>query len=183
MAVNIKLSKEQQQYLVLAVLVLGGGGFSYVRYFWMPLSAKIADTEAQIHTVEGKIQKAKNQAVRLNKIQKELDTLNEQAAQAEKRLPKSPDLAGVIDTVTDLARRYDVQLQSFAAGVPRPQAHFIETAYAVSARTTYHQLGRFFASLALQERIYNVRGVIYGAPDARGVMTVSFQLLSYQYKG
>ena len=180
---NIKLTKEQQQYLVLGVLALGGGGFVYVKYFWMPISEKIAQTKKQIEEVEAKIAKAKTQAVRLNKIQKELEELNIQALEAERRLPKTQDLPGTIDTVTALARRYNVKLTGLSAGASKAQAHFIETAYKVDASATYHELGRLLAGLALEERIFNVRGITYGAPDGEGRMSVKFDLVSYQYKG
>jgi type IV pilus assembly protein PilO len=182
-AVNIKLSKEQQQYLAVAVLFLGGGGFAYFKYFWLPVSAKIDETRAKIEEVEGKIAKAKNQAVRLNKIQKELEELNVAALEAEKRLPKTQDLPAVIDTVTALSRRYNLNLLSFTPGGSKPQAHFIETSYAIAATASFHELGRFLAAVALEERIYNVRAITYGTPDAQGRMSVTFQLISYQYKG
>lgn len=183
MAVNIKLSKEQQQFLAAAVLMLGGGGFAYVKYFWLPVSEKIAETRAKIEEVEGKISKAKTQAVRLNKIQKELEDLSVAALEAEKRLPKTQDLPAVIDTVTALSRRYNLKLLTFTPGASKPQSHFVETSYAITASATFHELGRFLAAVALEERIYNVRGITYGAVDAQGRMAVSFQLISYQYKG
>ena len=180
---TIKLSKEQQQYLAVAVLVLGGGGFAYIRYFWLPVSTKISETRAKIEAVEGKIAKAKNQAVRLNKIQKELEELNIAALEAEKRLPKSQDLAAVIDTVTALSRRYNLKLTSFTPGASKAQTHFVETSYAIVGSASFHELGRFLAAVALEERIYNVRMITYGALDAEGRMSVTFQLISYTYKG
>ncbi|TPW21032.1 MAG: Tfp pilus assembly protein PilO [Elusimicrobia bacterium] len=183
MAVNIKLSKEQQQYLAVGLLLLGGGGFVYIKYFWLPVSEKIAETRKKIEEVEGKIAKAKNQAVRLNKIQKELEDLNIAALEAEKRLPKSQDLPAVIDTMTALSRRFNFKLQSFTPGSSKPQPHFIETNYAIAGNATFHELGRFLAAIALEERIYNVRGITYGTPDGEGRMSVTFQLISYQYKG
>lgn len=183
MAMSIKLSKQQQQYLAVGVVLLGGGGFAYIKYFWLPISAKIADTKAKIEETEGKIAKAKNQAVRLNKIQKELDELNIAALEAEKRLPKAQDLAAVVDTVTALSRRYNLTLKTFTPGGSKPQPHFIETSYSITATASFHELGRFLAAVALEERIYNVRGIMYGSPDTEGRMNVSFQLISYQYKG
>ncbi|TBR21491.1 hypothetical protein EPO15_10240 [bacterium] len=180
---TVKLSPDQQKYLAVAVLVLGGGGFGYIKYFWLPVSEKISETRAKIEEVEGKIAKAKNQAVRLNKIQKELEELNVAALEAEKRLPKTQDLPAVIDTVTALSRRYNLKLATFVPGGSKPQAHFIETTYMVTGSATFHELGRFLAAVALEERIYNVRGITYGAPDTEGRMNVTFQLISYQYKG
>ncbi|MBI3300028.1 MAG: type 4a pilus biogenesis protein PilO [Elusimicrobia bacterium] len=180
---NIKLTPDQQKYLAVGVLVLFGGGFAYVKYFWLPISEKISETKKQIEETEGKINKAKSQAVRLNKIQKDLERLNTEALEAEKRLPKVNDLAGVIDVITAIARRYSFKIQTFSAGSPRPQAHFIETSYSLTGKASFHELGRFLAAISVEERIFNVRGITYGTPDSEGKMGITFQLVSYQYKG
>ena len=39
------------------------------------------------------------------------------------------------------------------------------------------------AAVALEERIFNVKDVIYPSAGADGEMTVTFTLLTYQYKG
>ena len=181
MAVNIKLTPEQQKYAVAAVLLLGGGGFAYVRYFWLPVSEKIAETKKQIDEIQGKIDKAKGQAVKLDQIKRDLVRLNSEALEAERKLPKTPDLAGVIDVVTEISRSNNLKIQIFSAGAAKAQAHFIETSYTLTATASFHELGRFLAAISLEERIFNVRGITYGAPDGEGKMAVTFQLVSYQY--
>ncbi len=180
---GITLTKEQQQYIAFGVLALIGGGYTFFTYFWIPTSKKIAETKKKIVVVDGKINKAKAQAGRLKRIQMELDQLNEQAEAAEKRLPREQDLPSVIDTLSELSRKCNVDLSNFSPGGASAQAHFIEVPYQVSAKATYHDLGRFLASLALEERIFNVRNINYGTPGGSGVLTLSFTIVSYQYKG
>lgn len=182
MAINIKLSKQQQQYLVFAVMLLGGGGYAYVKYFWMPTSQKTHETEEKIQQVNSKIQKAQRKALKLDEINRQLAELNEMAIEAEKRLPKKQNLPVVIELITDLTRRYNAELSSFSPGKTTKRAHFIEVGYKVNIKVSYHDLGRLLAAIALEERIFNVRGVTYSKPS-QGKMTVSFQLISYQYKG
>jgi Tfp pilus assembly protein PilO len=182
MAKGIKLTKDQQQYIVLAILVLGGGGFSFIKYFWMPTSEKIVTTGKEIEKIVRRINKAKGQAGRLKRIQLEIEKLNEQAEDAERRLPKEQDLPSVIDTVSELSRKFNVSLVSFSPGGPSAQAHFIEVPYQMTTKASYHDLGRFLAALALEERIFNVRNINYGTP-ADGKLSVSMTLISYQYKG
>lgn len=180
---NMQLSKEQQQYLVFAVMLLGGGGYGYVRYFWLPTAARIQESSAKIKDMEDKINKAKSQAVRLPKIQREIEVLNEQAAQAERRLPKSKDLPAVIVTLSGLLRKNNVEMQTFTPVSQVTRDYFIEIPYTIVMRGAYHDVARFFASLALEERIFNVRNVVYGAPDAAGRLGITYTLVAYQYKG
>jgi len=179
--INIKLSKEQQQYLVAGVLFVGGGGFAFFNYFWLPTSKQIVETEQKIKAIQAKILKAKGNAGKLDKIQKELALLNKKAEEAEKRLPKAEDFPTVVDTITDLAKKYNVELRSFSTGTSSDQTHFIVIKYKLNGSATYDDWGRFFASLALQERIYNVENVNF-SPAGNGV-SVSFDLLTYKYKG
>ena len=180
---NIQLTKQQQQTLALGAFMLCGGGYAYIRYFWLPTSQVIAKKTAEIKDIEGKIDRAKSQAVRLPKIQEEIATLDEKAIEAEKRLPKSSDLPAVIITVASLARQYGVELKTFTPGGLTTQQYFIEVPYQLSVRGRYHDIGRFLAAIALEQRIYNVRSVNYGGPDAEGKLSVTLNLISYQYKG
>jgi len=183
MDMNIQLSKEQQQYLVLGVLVLGGGGYGYVKYFFMPTSEKIAETTKTIEQVERKIAKAKGQAGRLNKIKRELAELNEKAAEAEKQLPQDEDFTGIIEMVSALSRQYRFNLSSFSRASARNRKHFTETLYSISGAASFHDIGRFLAAISLQERIFNVRNVTVSGSEDGSASAVSFSLVSYRYKG
>ena len=54
-----KLTKQQQQMLAAGVVGLGGLGFVYVKFFWIPTSARIAAAEVVIEELTKKIATAK----------------------------------------------------------------------------------------------------------------------------
>lgn len=183
MAMNIKLTKEQQQYLAAGVLGLAGFGYAYITFFWLPIAAKIKDTKAKIEQVEAKIEKATRQAARLPQLEKEIVLLNEQAIEAEKRLPKLKSTPEIFVTVASLAEKHRIGVTNFTPGAAANKQFFTELQYPMTVKGNFHSIGKFFAALALEERIFNVMNVIYGSPDGSGDMTVSFTLVSYQYKG
>ncbi|MBI2788158.1 MAG: type 4a pilus biogenesis protein PilO [Elusimicrobia bacterium] len=179
----MQLSKQQQQYLgagaVLFVVFIG----LYVKFFWLPIAQAKAEATAKIEEIEAKIAKAKQQAARLERLQAEIASLNERAAEAEKRLPKTKSVPDILLTLSALAQKNRVIIQSFAPGPMKSQTYFTELQYPLSVRGSYHNIGRFLAALSLEERIFNVSGVNYPSADGVGDMTVTFMLLSYQYKG
>jgi Tfp pilus assembly protein PilO len=179
----MQLTKQQQQYLgagaVLFVVFIG----LYVKFFWMPIAAAKAEAAQKIAEIEAKIVKAKQQAARLERLQAEIASLNERAAEAEKRLPKTKSVPDILLTLSALAHKHRVIIQSFAPGPMRSQTYFIELQYPLSVRGSYHNIGRFLAALSLEERIFNISAVNYPAADAIGDISVTFTLLSYQYKG
>ena len=179
---KIALSPKQQQIAAVAAIAIIGFGYAHVRFFWLPVSDRIKKAQEDIQVVEGKIAKAKAQAARLPQLERELVILNQQAADAETRLPKTKDVPAVIDTISGLARKYKVDLANLTPSAPKTAPFFIEVPYALSFSGTYHDVGRFLAAVALEQRIFNVRNVTY-ARAAEDKLTVNLTLLSYQYKG
>lgn len=179
----MQLSKQQQQYVgVGAVLFLVFIGV-YVKFFWLPIAQAKAEATAKIAEIEAKIAKAKQQAARLERLQAEIASLNERAAEAEKRLPKTKSVPDILLSISALAQKHRVSIMSFSPGPQKSQTYFIELAYPLAIKGSYHNIGRFLAALSLEERIFNVRNISYPSADAIGDMTVTFTLLSYQYKG
>jgi type IV pilus assembly protein PilO len=179
----IQLSKQQQQYLGAgAFLFLVAGGL-YVKFFWLPISQKMSELSTEIADIDSKIRKANAQASRLQKLQDELRKLNQQAAEAELRLPKEKSVPDVLMALAGLAQANRVTIQSFSPGPLKGQQFFNELSYPMTVRGSYHNIGRFFAAVALEERIFNLKDVVYPAAGGDGQMTVTFTLLTYQYKG
>lgn len=183
MAINIKLTKQQQQMVAAGVVGLGAFGYIYMAFFWLPISKKKEETVKKIEETEAKIDKARSKAGRLHQLEAELVRLNEQAIEAEKRLPKKKSVPDILVTVTNHAERYQVQLVTFTPGKENSKQFFSELTYPIAVRGTYHNIGKFLAALALEERIFNVENVVYSEPLADGNMQVTFTLISYQYKG
>lgn len=179
----MQLSKQQQQYIgagAVLFLVLAG---VYVKFFWLPIAQAKAEATEKIEEIEAKIVKAKQQAARLERLQAEIASLNERAAEAEKRLPKTKSVPDILLAISALAQKNRVVIQNFSPGSSKSQQYFTELQYPLSVRGSYHNIGRFLAAVALEERIFNIKDINYPSADAVGDMTVTFILLSYQYKG
>ena len=180
----IQLSKQQQQYLGAGAFLFIIGSVVYVKFFWLPISQKMADLTEQISQIDLKISKANAQASRLQRLQTALATLNQQAAEAELRLPKTNSVSDILITLSSLAQQNRVTLINFSPGPPQSsKGAFIELSYPMSVKGSFHSIGRFFAAVALEERIFNFKDVVYPSAGGDGEMTVTFTLLTYQYKG
>jgi len=179
----IQLSKQQQQYLGggLVLFIVGAG--LYIQFFWLPITQKKEELTTQISEIESKISKAEAQASRLKRLQDELATLNQRAAEAERRLPKTKSVPDVLNSLNSIGVKYDVSIQSFSPGAATTKQYFIELNYPMTVRGRYHDIGRFLAAIALEERIFNVKDIVFPTPGGDGTMVVNFTLVTYQYKG
>lgn len=180
---KLQLTKQQQQYVGGGAVLFVVLGFVYVRFFWLPIAQAKTEAREKIAAIEAKIAKAKQQAARRERLQQELVILNEQAIEAEKRLPKTKSVPEILVAMASLAQKHRVSIQSFAPGPQKSQQYFIELNYPLSIKGSYHNIGRFLAAVALEERIFNVQNVNYPGAGGDGEMTVTFTLISYQYKG
>ena len=179
----MQLTKQQKQYLGAGAVLFVVFSVVYVKFFWLPIAQAQAEATEKIEQIEAKIVKAKQQAARLERLQNEIASLNERAIEAEKRLPKTKSVPDILLAISSLAQKNRVAIQTFTPGPMKSQTYFIELQYPLAIKGTYHNIGRFLAAVALEERIFNVKDINYPSADAQGEMTVTFTLLSYQYKG
>lgn len=177
------LTKQQKQSLIGAAVFLVAGSVLYVKFFWLPISRSKDELSEKIVQIDTKIAKAEGQASRLKRLQDELVKLNQDAVEAERRLPKTKSVPDVLITLSSLAEKSRVAIKGFSPGGQKGQQYFTELSYPMTVKGGYHDIGRFLAAIALEERIFNVRDVVYPAAGTDGQMTVSFILLTYQYKG
>ncbi len=179
----MQLSKQEQQHLGAGAVLLVVLSVVYVKFFWLPIAQDKSEARTKIAGIEAQIVTAKQKSSRLERLQSEVASLNERAAEAEKRLPKTKSVPDILLALSALAQRNHVLIKSFSPGPQNIQTYFIELSYPLSVSGSYHNIGRFLAAIALAERIFNVKDISYPSANAAGEMTVTFTLLSYQYKG
>ena len=180
---TIKLTKQQQQILAGGVLGLGAFVYCYIQFFWLPVSRKMAQVGTEIESMSRDIESARHQAARLPDLEKQLVSLNERKIEAEKRLPRTKSVPDILVTLDALAGQSGAALMNFTPGSSKASTYFIELHFPVTIRGPFHSIGRFFAALALEQRLYNVSNVNYPEPAGAGEeMQVTFELISYQYK-
>jgi type IV pilus assembly protein PilO len=180
----IKLTKQQQQTLAAVVIGVGAFLYCYIQFFCLPVYKKMVSVNAELENLSKQIAVADGQAKRLPELIKELADLNIRMTEAEKSLPKTKSVPDILVALSALGEKHEVSLLSFAPGAVKPQTYYIELHFPITMRGSFHSLGLFLADLALQQRLYNVFNINFpGTADDTGRMQVTFDLVSYQYKG
>lgn len=180
---NIKLTKQQQQILALAVLGVLGGGFVYIKYFWLPIMKARTELDTKLTAVKEQIKEAKKAQAQLKDIEKALVGLEKELTVLTQRLPKDRDIPGIITKMSELTRRYGLEMTRVSVGLSTPQKDkgYFENNYTLAIRGTYHNIGRFLASLVLEERVLATKNVSFGTPDTEGKHSINLSLVAYQY--
>jgi type IV pilus assembly protein PilO len=183
---DLKLTKEQKQYAFLACAIFIGAAYGYYRYFWVDIQQRIADAQVAIENTDRDIARARSVAARLPQVRARIQELEQKAEAAERRLPKKKELPVLIETLSGLARQYNVTILSFSPGQTVTKDYFVELQYQMSVRGSYHSIARFLTALALQERIFQSRALTLSPVSSNSpyeTVTAQFTLLAFQYKG
>jgi Tfp pilus assembly protein PilO len=178
-------SKDVQKIVVGLVLFIGipVGLITQVYKPW------IADTEtlrAEVAETTRKIQEMKDIAARYDRLVAETNELDTKVKSAEKHLPRTRNLEGVLRTFTDMALRNRISVSSFAPGGDSDKGQYIEVPFAISFSASLHNLGKFLTDLAQQERIMSSSGLNLNSslnPKRGFTVTGTFTLIAYVYKG
>lgn len=185
MAKEIKLpqlSTQQIQILVGAVICCAVFGFVYWTYFWSPTSERIKTANTKLEKLEKDITKAEIQEKRLPKLEAEVKQLEKQKEEAKRRLPKDKDISGLIETLTDLGRKYKIEIHSISPRGTKKTTYYAKVSYGLSLTGTYHSIGRFITALGTLERIFSTERLTISS-GADGSAKATLTLIAYQYKG
>jgi|GEM_PF-3274055 len=184
-----KLSKQQQQMLVLIVMFAVGGGYVYWNYLLKPTLEKEQKYKQEYKELEEKIERAKREARRLPALQNELETLRKELSSLEHQLPTDKDIPNVLRTLTREAQKENMEFTRLGPGKPQPKQYFEALPFDLGLVGDLHSFIRFLSSLGQQDRIFktgNIKlspGSSSGQLNAQTILNVEFNLETYAYKG
>lgn len=182
---EIQLTKDQMGMIAGGVLFAGLFVYVYLFYFWFPYSKQLQADTVKVEKLEKEIDNAKKQKAKFKDLEGKLASLKLEKEAAQKKLPKDKQLPELIKTLTDKSRKYGVTINSIGSASSVKEQYFTRVSYSVTVSGEYHKLGRFFTSLALEERIITMENLsVTSTPNAvTGSMNGSFTLVSFLYNG
>ena len=134
--------------------------------------------------MEQDINNAKMQKAKYKNLEAKLESLRAEKEEAQKKLPRDRKFPDLLRTVTDLAKKYRVNIQAINPTRSSKEEYFVKAYYTLSVTCDYHSLGRFMTALGLEERILAMENLtLTGTPAAGTSVNATFTLVAYQYNG
>ena len=181
---KLQLTKDQITKIVGIAMFSALLGYLYVVYFWLPTAKKIGENSKKIAAIQSDIDKAKAQKAKCNNLESTLAGLQVQKEAAQKKLPTGKKIPDLLMTLTDLSKKYKVDIKSITPGSSIREEYFTKASYAITVAGDYHSLGRFLTALGLEERILTMENLnIAGTPGGATSVSANFTLIAYQYSG
>lgn len=148
MAMNLDLKDKLNQWLVLSLLLIGLGGYSYWTYVWQPRQEAIAVLSEEEGKLSNELTLVKTQMQRLAELRAELKEAEADFAKLQEMFPDIEKIPTRLQDLLTVTRRSGTITTKF---VPLPSAekpYYTENNYRISIRGSYHSVGEMFAEIA-----------------------------------
>jgi len=144
-------------------VALGVLGVLLVTAMWymlvmQPINGRITDAQDALQTAKDQELTLRTKLARLQKIQDAELTYISAIGALEAQIPATPQMAALIDDLTDLAKQTSVDWQGLTSGVPAPVPD-----------TDYYQIP---ISLRIRGQFFEVLGYLYGIADMERVVRI-----------
>lgn len=176
---KLQINQNNLTKIVAVAVLVGAILFSYLYFFWFPISKKINDMRDKVSKIEADIKKAKEISSKYPDLSKKLTELEALKSEIEKKLPKEKNMPDLMKTIKKIADKYSVTINSISPSTAVKEQYFFRITYNMSVKGSYHDIASFFSEISLQERILNVENVLITAGE---VSNSNFVLVSYQYE-
>jgi len=140
---------------VLGVVLLTAMWYMLVM---QPINGRITDAQDALQTAKDQELTLRTKLARLQKIQDAELTYISAIGALEAQIPATPQMAALIDDLTDLAKQTSVDWQGLTSGVPAPVPD-----------TDYYQIP---ISLRIRGQFFEVLGYLYGIADMERVVRI-----------
>lgn len=180
------MTQEQQKQLAMAVVAAGLFTYVYFAKMLTPVKAEIQTKQAELATVNTRIDGLRVTANQRDQLLKRVEDLKGQVALVEKRLPRERNLQDIIRIVSELAAKNGVRYSSFSPMGEQTSQLFVEVSYGMNISGSVLSINKFLAAIGQQERILSARNLSlnYSAdPKKNQTVTGTFTLVAFVYNG
>lgn len=152
-APSIKLTKQQQQNLIAAVIVSAGLIYAYVNYLFLPAIRQYKEKTAVLEQKSKELQDARNMVAKYPEFLKRASEISGRTEFINRRLPQDSNVSETIREITKYATESNINIINFEPGKETVKGEYKEMEIRVSFLSTFSDLGDFLTKLGYIERL------------------------------
>ncbi|MBW1988371.1 MAG: type 4a pilus biogenesis protein PilO [Deltaproteobacteria bacterium] len=152
-----KLSRSQRIAIVVAVLVLIGGGFTYFSY--LPQTKKLTTLKSDLEEVERQLTIARTKATKLPELRKKQQEMELAFLKAKQSLPTGKEIPQLLQDISSYGRQAGLEFHLFQPKGETPMEFYAEIPIEVKVQGGYHEIAKFFDKVSRMDRIVNFQNL------------------------
>ncbi|MCL2844917.1 MAG: type 4a pilus biogenesis protein PilO [Chitinivibrionia bacterium] len=154
--INIDFSDRKTQIIaaILAVGIIGAGLLVYFKI--MPRMENLRNLNARSAQLTQELDRILELRPQLDRMRIEVAQLQQEMDSLEALFPTEPDVAGLITSISRVARSQNIAVMNFRPLERISREYFTENLYEMSLLGSFHRIGNFFAQVANFDMIVNI---------------------------
>lgn len=146
-------AQRRRALLLLGALILGGG-YLYYQYVYSRFTAKVAQVEDRLETLQAHVDRARRLAQRYGPdVPSKVKFYERQLAALEQLIPKGEEVPELLDAIATQARITRVDLSKIKPAAVEEGVYYTRHQYEMGVVGEYHQVGQYLARIASLSRI------------------------------
>ena len=155
-----KLSKLSRAHkIIISVAILGALWGSFVWFFYMPQTEKIARLDQDLKSAHDKLARLKNVEQNLRAFKKEFKGTEEKFREALKFLPDNEEIPTLLTSISNLGAQSGLEFLLFQPQKEVPRNFYAEIPVKLEVTGPYHNVATFFDQVSRLSRIVNIGDV------------------------
>lgn len=179
-----KLPKEARYGLPIIPAILISAAIYF--FIFAPNNEEINGLNVDVKKQRDEIAKKQMDVKRLPILKKQYTEALNRFDEVKYQLPKESEVSNLLKQVSDNAVSNKVPVLSWIPGANKKKTmagmDYLEIPVAVILNGSYHNIGRFFASLTSLDRIVNIQDIRLSSPAIKGkeaMLNINFSAVTY----
>ena len=149
-----KLSRGARVAILAAICAMIGAGYYFMYY--QAESERLGTLRAQELELQRKLSEVRSIAANIAAFEAEITQLEAQLAVALRQLPNEKQLEVLLADISNLGKTAGVEIKSFKRENEQVHDFYAEVPISVKIEGNYHEIAKFFDSIARLPRIVNM---------------------------
>ena len=167
---NLKLTKEQQQYLVVGILAIAGSVYGYWSFLLTPLNKSIVDLTKQLKDKQESIEKARRIKSQWEEYTQRLSRVQSGMQYISRRLPPDAGVNVELQRLIKMTLEGGVEMAAYGseknAGNKSEFPGYKKNIANLILVADFHRLGNFLSRLSGEDIVYNIEDLqLAAAPE------------------
>jgi len=159
----LNLKDNPRQAIALAVGIAIAVAYFYVRFLLLPQVREAAKSLKQSNTLTSEVRAAENDVAKIDSLKKEITTYRSKIESYESMLPVEQEVPKLLETLSTMARSSSIKIVGITPLASKqeasPERIYQEIPIMISAKSGYHELGKFLFDLESSDRFMKVADI------------------------
>lgn len=167
---NLKDNPRQLMIVIAVIAVIAG--YFYVKMLLLPQISVTMKSVKQVNTLRPEVKASENDIAKIDKLKREISASRSKIESYESMLPVEQEVPKLLESLSTMAKSSNVKIVGITPLASKqeesPEKIYQEIPIQISARSGYHELGKFLADLEGSDRFMKVADIDIRANKSSG---------------